>query len=57
MKRVMMVIAREGEGTQIVRVIHAAASEALNNKVLPVLRQHLPEIAAMMKLHEYEGGK
>jgi DNA-binding transcriptional LysR family regulator len=57
MKRVMMVIAREGEGTQIVRVIHHAASEALSNKVLPVLRQHLPEIAAMMKLHDYEGEK
>jgi DNA-binding transcriptional LysR family regulator len=57
MKRVMMVIAREGEGAQIVRIIHAAASEALNSKVLPVLRQHLPEIAAMMKLHDYEGEK
>jgi DNA-binding transcriptional LysR family regulator len=54
MKRVMMVIAREGEGTQIVRIIHAAATEALNNKVLPVLRQHLPEIAAMMMLHDYD---
>jgi DNA-binding transcriptional LysR family regulator len=57
MKRVMMVIAREGEGAQIVRIIHAAASEALNSKVLPVLRQRLPEIAAMMKLHDYEGEK
>ena len=54
MKRVMTVIAREGEGTQIVRIIHAAATEALNNKVLPVLRQHLPEIAAMMMLHDYD---
>jgi DNA-binding transcriptional LysR family regulator len=54
MKRVMMVIAREGEGTQIVGVIHAAATEALNNKVLPVLRQHLPEIAAMTLLHAYD---
>jgi DNA-binding transcriptional LysR family regulator len=53
MKRVMMVIAREGEGTQIVRVIHTAATAALNNKVLPMLRQHLPEIAAMMTLHDY----
>jgi DNA-binding transcriptional LysR family regulator len=54
MKRVMMVIAREGEGTQIVRIIHAAATESLNNKVLPVLRQHLPEIAAMMMVHDYD---
>jgi DNA-binding transcriptional LysR family regulator len=54
MKRVMTVIAREGEGTQIVRIIHAAATAALNNKVLPVLRQHLPEIAAMMMLHDYD---
>jgi DNA-binding transcriptional LysR family regulator len=54
MKRVMMVIAREGEGTPIVGTIHAAATEALNNKVLPVLRQHLPEIAAMMTLHDYD---
>ena len=54
MKRVTTVIAREGEGTQIVRIIHAAATEALNNKVLPVLRQHLPEIAAMMMLHDYD---
>ena len=54
MKRVMTVIAREGEGTQIVRIIHAAATEALNNKVLPMLRQHLPEIAAMMLLHDYD---
>jgi hypothetical protein len=50
----MMVIAREGEGTQIVRTIHAAATEALNNKVLPVLRQHLPEISAMMLLHDHD---
>ena len=57
MKRVMMIIAREGEGEQIVRTIHAAATEALNSKVLPVLRQHLPEIAAMMSLHDYEGEK
>jgi DNA-binding transcriptional LysR family regulator len=57
MKRVMMIIAREGEGAQIVRTIHAAATEALNSKVLPVLRQHLPKIAAMMKLHDYEGAK
>ena len=57
MKRVMMVIAREGEGTQIVRVIHTAASEALSNKVIPVLKQHLPEIAEMMQLHDYDGGK
>lgn len=54
MKRVMMVIAREGEGTQIVRTIHAAATEALNNKVFPVLRQHLPETAAMMTPHAYD---
>jgi DNA-binding transcriptional LysR family regulator len=57
MKRVMMVIAREGEGTQIVRVIHTAASEALSNKVIPVLKQHLPEIAEMMQLHDYDGEK
>jgi DNA-binding transcriptional LysR family regulator len=53
MKRVMMVIAREGEGTQIVSTIHAAATAALKNKVLPVLKQHLPEIAEMMTLHNY----
>jgi DNA-binding transcriptional LysR family regulator len=54
MKRVMMVIAREREGTKFVRIIHAAATEALKNKVLPVLRQYLPEIAAMMVLHDDE---
>jgi DNA-binding transcriptional LysR family regulator len=53
MTRVMMVIAREGEGTQIVRTIHAAATQALRNKVLPVLKQYLPEVAAMMTLHDY----
>lgn len=54
MKRVMMVIAREGEGTHIVRTIHAAATEALKNKVLPELRQLLPEIADMMTLHDHD---
>ena len=48
-----MVIAREGEGISIVRAIHAAATEALEHKVLPVLRQHLPQITAMMTLHGY----
>lgn len=53
MRRVMMVIARENEGQHIVRGIHAAATEALESKVLPVLRAHLPEIAAMMTLHAH----
>jgi len=54
MRRVMMVIAREGEGEHIVRGIHVAATEALEGKVLPVLRAHLPDIAAMMTLHPQE---
>jgi hypothetical protein len=36
-----------------VRTIHAAATQALRNKVLPVLKQYLPEVAAMMTLHDY----
>lgn len=51
MRRVMMVIARKGEGEHIVRGIHEAATEALESKVLPVLRRELPDIAAMMMLH------
>jgi DNA-binding transcriptional LysR family regulator len=51
MKRVMMVIAREGEGEEIVRAIHAAATEALDTRVLPALRSLLPEIAGTMVLH------
>jgi hypothetical protein len=44
----------DGEGTQIVRIIHAAATQALNNKVLPMLRQFLPDVATMMTLHDYD---
>jgi DNA-binding transcriptional LysR family regulator len=53
MVRVMMVIARTGEGEPVLRGIHAAATEALNSKVLPMMKQHLPDIAAMMVLHPY----
>ncbi len=51
MKRVMMVIAREGEGSHVVQHIHAAASEALESHVLPVIRAQLPEVADLMVLH------
>ncbi len=51
MRRVMVVVARDGEGGEIVQHIYDAATDALRNKVLPVLRQHLPEVAAMITLH------
>ena len=47
----MMVIAREGEGPHILRLIHDAATEALEGKVLPVIREVLPEIADLIILH------
>jgi hypothetical protein len=49
-----MVITREGEGMPMVHTIHVAANEAVNIKVLPVRRQHLPEVASMMTLHRYD---
>lgn len=51
MQRVMMVIARAGEGPHILRLIHDAATEALESKVLPVVREVLPEIADLITLH------
>lgn len=53
MKRVMMIIAREGEGAHVVQHIHAAATEAIESKVLPVIRKHLPEVAELMTLHPF----
>jgi hypothetical protein len=38
----------------MVHTIHVAANEAVNIKVLPVRRQHLPEVASMMTLHRYD---
>jgi hypothetical protein len=51
MRRVMMLIAREGEGATIAQHILAAATDALQRTVLPGLRAPLPEVAAMMHLH------
>lgn len=53
MRRVMKVIAREGEGAHVVRQIHAAATEALERLVLPVIEGALPEVAKIMTLHAY----
>jgi DNA-binding transcriptional LysR family regulator len=53
MKRVMMVIAREGEGASVVRHIHDAATEALERLVFPVMQRELPDIAATMTLHSF----
>ncbi len=53
MMRVMKVIAREGDGAGVVRHIHAAATDALERLVLPVVARELPEVAALMTLHRY----
>lgn len=53
MKRMMKVIAREGQGAHVVRHIHAAATEALEQLVLPTIARELPDVAAMMTLHGY----
>jgi DNA-binding transcriptional LysR family regulator len=54
MKRVMMIIAREGEGSHVVQRIHAAATGAIESKVLPIIRKHLPGIAELMTLHKLQ---
>jgi DNA-binding transcriptional LysR family regulator len=51
MRRVMMLIAREGEGATIVEYILTAATNALQQIVLPGIRERLPDVAAMMLLH------
>ncbi len=51
MRRVMMLIAREGEGTTVAQHILTAATEALERTVLPGLSAHLPEVVAMMQLN------
>jgi DNA-binding transcriptional LysR family regulator len=51
MRRVMMLIAREGEGAAIAAHILTAATDALQRIVLPGFRDHLPQVAAMVHLH------
>jgi DNA-binding transcriptional LysR family regulator len=51
MRRVMMLIAREGEGATVAQHILTAATDALQRTVLPGLRAHLPEVVAMMQLY------
>jgi DNA-binding transcriptional LysR family regulator len=50
MRRQMMLIAREGEGTIAARHILTAATEALERTVLPGLAAHLPDVTAMIRL-------
>lgn len=56
MRRVMMIISREGEGEHVVRHIHAAATEALERTILPVLREAMPDVTAMMQVHAWPDG-
>ena len=51
MRRVTMLIAREGEGTAVAQHILTAATEALERTVLPGLTAHLPEVVGMMRLN------
>jgi DNA-binding transcriptional LysR family regulator len=51
MCRVMKLIARDGEGVTVAAHILTAATDALQRIVLPGLREHLPEVTAMMRLH------
>jgi DNA-binding transcriptional LysR family regulator len=50
MRRQMMLIAREGEGTSAAQHILTAAKEALERTVLPGLATHLPEVVGMMRI-------